>query len=117
MPKDPQKLNERNRELLEKYIQLSKEGESHEDSLIILAKQFHIAKRTINGWLSGEYERRKQKKSVLKEKKYPKPEIYKPSKEELIEAMEKLSQYFSDKSILFSPDYPELKIQGKRQKK
>lgn len=43
------------------------------------------------------------------------PQNYEPTREEVLEAMQELSKYFSPKSVLRSSDYSDLEITGQRE--
>lgn len=46
--------------------------------------------------------------------KYLKPKVFKPTKKEAEEALNKVSEFISPDKQISSADYPNLKIRGKR---
>jgi len=112
MRKDDQLIESRNNTISVQYSELSRLGFSHRIILIILSSNFFLSERTIYGIISGEFERRKKKSNMKNE--YPKPHVFKPTREDVENALKNLSKYISTNSVISSCDYPELKVAGQR---
>jgi hypothetical protein len=52
----------------------------------------------------------------MKKTVYTTPKLFNPSEEEVKEAMEIVSKFFSENKEIGSSNYPELKVRGKRTK-
>ena len=50
----------------------------------------------------------------MKAKKYPSPQLFRPSKEDSLRVLKEVSKGFSDDKVLTSSTYPDLKERGKQ---
>lgn len=112
MRKNDQLIESRNTTINVQYSELSRLGFSHRIILIILSSNFFLSERTIYGIVSGEFERRKKKGNMKNE--YPKPHVFKPTREDVENALKNLSKYLSTNSVISSSDFPDLKVAGQR---
>ena len=49
----------------------------------------------------------------MKKKKYQKPQVFKPTKQDELAAMEEVAKFLTKSKILESKNFPELSVQGK----